>query len=242
MTLHLSKQLWATQHRLRDYPVGMMPVPEPIPGLAFFPGGYGLIGARSGAPLPPFPTGGVMVLGQDFHTVDCYRNSLHRGGEPMSMPTWRELLALLTQAGIDPSSVFCTNFYMGLRDSDRATGPCPGRRDSRYVNWCAHFFLQQLEAQRPRLVLVLGKEALPHLARLSPELRSFLGCTTFKSIDSSPGGPLRRNVTFDGLDEFHTNLVVLTHPSLRPANIRRRFYQGLSGHDAELQMLAEALC
>lgn len=241
MNVHPSEQLWATQNRRCDYPVGMLPVPEPIPGLAFFPGGFGLVGARAGSPLPPFPTGGVMVLGQDFHTADFYAESLRRGAEPVNMPTWRELLALFNQAGIDHSSAFCTNFYMGLRDRDRATGPCPGRRDIDYVNWCAGFFLKQLEAQRPRLVLVLGKETLPHLARLSPELHDLLGCTTFKSIDSSLGGPVRRDVTFDGLGAFGTNLVVLTHPSLRPVNIRRRSYQGLSGHEAELRMLADLL-
>lgn len=54
--------------RLRDispYPDGVVPIPDPIEGTAFFPGGAGLWGTEPDTPLPPMPIGQVMIPGHD---------------------------------------------------------------------------------------------------------------------------------------------------------------------------------
>ena len=57
---------------LKPYPAGMAPVLTRIEGTAFFPGGWGLWDTSPNVPLPPMPVGGIMVVGQDYHTVSGY--------------------------------------------------------------------------------------------------------------------------------------------------------------------------
>jgi len=73
---------------LPGYPRETIPVPEQIPGLAFFPGGRGVYQPPGVRELPPFPFGGVLVLGQDFDTLSNYRDSLNRGEEDRRGGTW----------------------------------------------------------------------------------------------------------------------------------------------------------
>jgi hypothetical protein len=113
--MHMAETLWKRHHPPMGYPPGVLAVREPIPGIAFFPGGYGLWRPDVSRPLPPFPVGGVMVLGHDFHSEVGYEESLARGRKSESQPTWRQLIRLLCQVGIDPTRCFFTNVYLGLR-------------------------------------------------------------------------------------------------------------------------------
>ena len=61
---------------VEPYPKGVVPVPERLPGTAFFPGAAGLWAFDPDAPLPPMPVGGVMVLGHDFYSEAGYRRFL----------------------------------------------------------------------------------------------------------------------------------------------------------------------
>jgi uracil-DNA glycosylase len=237
-SLHPCRLLWQEQYRTAVYGANMVPVPEPIPGRAFFPGGFGLEAARKGHPLPPFPFRGVMVVGQDFQTLDNYRLRLAEGWESDDDGTWPPLLALLRAAYIDPTDAFFTNAYLGLRSSHHQTGRNPDRRHGPYVECCQAFLLRQLELQRPRVVLTLGSEPLMVLARLSPELADLRRQQSFAQIDGSSGGPVRYGVTFEGIRGWATRLVALVHPSFRNSNVHRRRFSGDKGHDAELAMLA----
>jgi len=237
--MHPSEALWLEHAPPDGYPPGVLPVSEAIVGTAFFPGGYGLWNPPARRPLPDFPTGGVMVLGHDFHSETGYRASLARGYESPNQPTWRHLTSLLKQAGIAPEECFFTNVYMGLRAGALTTGPFPGGRDADFVRHCSRFLLRQLEVQRPGLVLTLGVTAPNVLAPLSPELTPWMGNRGLKYLDSV--GPVRPGVTFPPLPGIRATVVALTHPCLRPACVRHRRYQDLAGADAELQMLREAL-
>ena len=96
MSSHPIQTLWAHHHPPGGrYPLGVVPVPAPIEGRAFFPGGYGLLGVAPGQPLPAMPVGGVMILGHDFHSEAGYLESFAAGGERETMPTWKNLLPLL---------------------------------------------------------------------------------------------------------------------------------------------------
>jgi hypothetical protein len=232
-------QLWSAHNPRSGYPAGVEPVPEPIPGLAFFPGGWGLWGAKPNLALPPMPIGGIMVLGHDFHSRSGYEKSLSLGGEPLTLPTWRNLLTVLRAAAIPPKICFFTNLYMGLRSGDATTGVFPGASDPTFRRYCQDFLLTQLDVQRPRLIITLGVQVPPVVAELSDQLAPWMARPSIRHIDNV--GSLRTGVEFRGLRGFSTVVAALLHPSLRQASLRHRRYQTLVGGDAELALLRDAI-
>jgi hypothetical protein len=235
--MHPAEQLWNEHARLTDYPAGVLPVQTPIAGTSFFPGGFGLI-VEEGQTLPKFPRGGTMVLGHDFHSEHGYRDSLARGFEKATQPTWRNLRIVLGDAQIPVSSCFFTNFFMGLRAGVATTGTFPGAADTEFVDRCRNFLLRQLEAQRPTLVLTLGIHTPYYLAPLSPQLAVWGTRRGLKHLDAT--GPVQFDVRFPALPSYSTTVVALTHPSLRHASVRHRSFEGVTGTAAELRMLAVA--
>jgi hypothetical protein len=232
---HPTHSLWALQHRPAPYPPGMLPIPEPIPGRAFFPGGYGLC-----APNAPFPFGKVMIVGQDFDTRVSYEESFDDGEESETgNVTWRNLLAVLDEAQINPADCFYTNYFLGMRKEGKSTGKSPGQKCPAFVAHCGQILLEQVKVQRPRLVLIMGIEVPRFLARMSPELTGWRNAENNDAINAT--GPLQHAVTFDGIAEFSTTVAVLTHPCHRHLNVRLRSYQGLCGHEAEMALLRDAL-
>jgi len=237
--MHPAESLWQSHHPPFDLPPGVLPVPTPIPGIAFFPGGFGLWRPDITQPLPPFPIGGVMILGHDFHSETGYRESLARTRESESQATWRQLLKLLAQVGVDPIDCFFTNVYLGLRAGSGTTGPFPGATDSRFVAYCLAFLRKQLAEQQPRLILTLGVNVPPLIGQLAPQLAPWTECRHLKHLDAV--GPVQFDVRFTDSTTHSATVVALTHPSLRDGGVRHRRYRDRSGHLAELQMLADAL-
>jgi hypothetical protein len=236
--MHPAERLWRSHAPATGYPAGVVPVPAPIPGRAFFPGGYGLWGAVP-AGLPDFPVGGVMVLGHDFHSEPGYRESRRLGAERETMPTWRNARGLLREVGIAPERCFFTNLYMGLRAGTATTGAFPGAVDPAFVAHCRTFLLEQLRAQRPALLLTLGVHVPPIVGTLSPELAPWAEGRGLRHLDAA--GPVRTGVTFPGVEGLRTTAVALVHPSLRHAGVRHRRDDGLAGHAAEVRMLRDAI-
>lgn len=237
--MHPAKVLWARHHPPAGYPTGVLPVPVPINGLAFFPGGYGLWGASQGRQLPEFPVGGIMVLGHDFHSEVGYAKSLQLGGERLTLPTWSNLLRLFEAAEVAPGQCFFTNLYMGLRAGIATTGVFPGVSNPDFVEHCKAFFLEQLRTQQPALVLTLGVQVPPVVGTLSPELAPWTTARGLKHLDRV--GPVQTGVTFRCVENFGTTVVALIHPSLRQASLRHRRYGGEVGAAAELAMLRDGL-
>jgi len=239
MTEHPVIALWRRHAPATQYPPGVLGVPTPIAGRSFFPGGYGLWAAEADRSLPDFPTGGVMVLGHDFHSESGYRESLERGRESSTQPTWRNLADVLQRAGIPLERCFFTNYYMGLRAGTGTTGPFPGAGDPAFVSHCRSFLLDQLQTQQPQLIITLGINVPWGIAPLSSDLSDWGARRGLRHLDSV--GPVRRDIRFTGLPGFATNIVALAHPSLRHASVRHRRYCGLTGDEAELAMLRDAL-
>ena len=236
--IHPVETLWAEHAPPHGYPPGVVAVPTPIPGLAFFPGGHGLWGCVEGQPLPPFPVGGVMILGHNFDSEGAYRKSLEVGRESTKNPTWRNLLKVLAEAGIAPECCFFTNLYMGLIGGSNATGKFPGASDPPFVEHCKRFLVRQLQAQRPSLLVTLGIEVPPVVGHLSPQLAPWAAGKGLRHLDSV--GPVQVDVTFPDIENFKTTAVALTHPSKRDANVGVRKYRGATGHQAEVRMLHDA--
>ncbi len=235
--MHPAEELWNELSAVEPYPEDVLAVPEPIVGTVFFPGGFGLWNPAATKPLPPMPRGGVMVLGQDFHSEQGYRESLRQGFESPTQPTWFWLTRLLTQGKVPPEQCFFTNVYMGLRERGK-TGPFPGAAFSAFVERCQAFLIRQLALQRPRLILTLGIPSARFLGTLSSSLSDWASASTQNEIDAA--GPFRRRVRFGDLPDVEATVAALTHPSLRPTNVRHRWFGRWVGDEAELTMLREA--
>lgn len=234
---HTAVSLWEEHHAVRPYPKGIVEVRRAIPGVAFFPGGYGLYRESIALPLPEWPSDGVMVVGQDFHTVEGYESSLSAGREPETQPTWKNLLDLLKRTGIDSAECFFTNAYMGLRKDGGATGRFPGARDPEFADRCSIFFERQVDALQPRLILCLGAWVPEFVARRAHGLNHWRSASSLKRIDEV--GPLVREVSIGGCSGI--TVIALTHPSFRRLNVRRRRFDGREGDDAEKHLIASAL-
>jgi hypothetical protein len=237
--MHPAEELWVRHHPPTGYPAGVLAVPSPIPGIAFFPGGFGLWRPDTSQPLPTFPRGGVMVLGHDFHSEAGYHASLARGREAETQPTWRNLRALLKTVGIAPIDCFFTNVYMGLRQGEATTGPFPGANDWSFVRHCETFLIEQLSALRPSLLVTLGINVPPILGRIVPGLSNWAAGRGLRHLDRT--GPVRIGVQMPGTPAFISTVVALTHPSLWHASVRHRRYRAEVGAAAEVAMLREAL-
>lgn len=219
------------QAAVRPFPPGVSAVPEPIQGTAFFPGGLGLwFESPTTDHDVDFPTGGCMVVGQDFNSIAAYERARQKGSELGTSPTWQVLRRLLTRFGLQPERCFYTNAYMGLRIEGREIGRFPGYRDSEFVTRCAMFFRRQLSVARPRLILTLGMEPL---RMLGSRVFGIQVPRTLTACDN-----IYRRVN---LDHGVAVLVVLTHPSLYSANVWRRRYYHFTGEEAEAAMVQDAI-
>ena len=237
---HPAERLFEGLETVEPYPEGVVPVPERLSGTAFFPGGMGLWHPNPEDPLPPMPTGGVMVLGHDFYSEAGYRRFLANRGESTRGPTWRNLLALLARVGVGPERCFFTNAYMGLRAGSENTGRFPGSRDPGFVGRCRAFLEEQIRAQQPRLILTLGSHVPAVLAPLSEDLTPWLKAASLKALDEA-GCPFITAAHFPSIPPSDVTVAALVHPSIRWASVLRRRYKNLSGDAAEVRILGDAL-
>ena len=128
---------------------------------------------------------------------------------------------------------------MGLRRGSKTTGRFPGASDKLFVARCRKFFLHQLAAQEPVVVLALGKWVPEFIAPLAPQLAAWHVLKGFIDRDNV-GCSLVERVKFKGL-RHECVVVSLLHPSLRRANLRLRRWKGLVGDAAEQKLVRDAL-
>jgi len=153
---------------VRDYPpeVGRTgaTVDELIGGTAFFPGGCSLWrGKEPGGPMPEhFPEAPIMLVAHNFDSIRAHQKN--RIGEAHTL-FWRNLLAYLDGAQIDPADVFFTNALMGCKPGS-ATGKMPSV--PRYEDQCRELLRKQIEIVRPRITIALGQDALVRLRQVNP--------------------------------------------------------------------------
>ena len=225
------------------------PVPEMLPGTAFFPGGPGLWLGESRSEAPPnwlpMPIGKVMVLGNDFSNSPAGHQEWLET-EPyadLNTPTWRNLRPHFSEAGIRLEDCFFTNAYMGLRpESGPWGGLSPGAKDREFVQRCESFLDTQIEVQKPRLILALGKHAITFIARLSNKLDAWKPWPGFEKLDDKEQA-LISDVCFQGAPDQTVTVVALVHPSGHNMGntLKNRRYRGETGKDAEIAMLKDAL-
>ena len=142
----------------------------------FFPLGSGILSDKSKIDEAEISDGGIMVLGNDFGTVkyideQCKQNLR----EPDSSKTILNLMDI----GLNLTTTFFTNFYLGLKDDKRYKGVIMTSNKnvtSEYRKFCYEFLLTQINFIRPRLIICLGKPvctALSHFHKnLFPEFKN----------------------------------------------------------------------
>ncbi|MBK8531099.1 MAG: hypothetical protein IPL64_04305 [Flavobacteriales bacterium] len=204
-----------------------------IKGPGFFPGSTGLVSGTKALASRP-----VMVLGQDQDNQQGHdRSEREKVKGELSSKTWTNMSATFKDAGIDLGGCFFTNFIMGVRvNSKRNTGASPGLRHPDFMQACSAFFIEQLKAQEPRVILCLGMVPFKLLSLVSSELcLQSIGIDSFKELDARKMNVIM-DVQFDALPKQRFVVVPLTHPSYK-LNSRNRVISKLDTVHTEIELL-----
>lgn len=158
------QKLWSRIEELENqgrfsgepYPSCITKFPYHLTGRGFFPGGDGIwrdLDHISEPATLPFPQKGVMILGQDFGTLDKYPLR-SRPYELNSLLIWKYIVPRLCNADIQLDICFFTNGLLGLKKEGSNDGKNPGLLDHRFLEMCQEFLQYQIEVQDPKLVII----------------------------------------------------------------------------------------
>ena len=240
--VHPSEQLRAELEQFTGYEcAGMTPIPTPLPGLGVFPGGHGLWSAKPGFPLPPLVRPTVMIVANDFFSLDGFRKLQQQPmGESKSDPFWKNLQQLLTDAGVPLDACFFTNAIMGLRLVGPVEGKSPGFADPHFRAQCARFLVRQVELIRPQVILTLGEFAPQVLADVAPRMLNLSRWNSFAEVDRKERN-LFRDVAIGPAELLVKAVAIMMHPSCRPWNVRQRCFREHTGHIAQVELVKAAM-
>jgi hypothetical protein len=190
-------------------------------GESIFPGGCGVYG-------PALARGGVMLLFQDYDVEASYRVAVESGYTKNQTCASRLACKVLREAGVDLATCFLTNRFLGVRDAENQYGPNPGWRSSDekrqykpYIDMCDAMLKAQFAELEPRLIVTFGIHV--------PKSLGFADLWQKKLIKQAD------------LFGHSVTIAALTHTSLRHLNIAHVKYEGLTGHEAEIKVLRDAL-
>ncbi|RZU41100.1 uracil-DNA glycosylase family protein [Edaphobacter modestus] len=191
-----------------------LPAVGGLPGPAFFPEGFGL----SHVVRNDHPT--IIAIGHNFG-CQKYRNEIQSAGREDDKATWRNLDALLLQAGSNPAQCFRTNWFVGLLPGSKQTGRFLRKPDHDYEQACLSLLLKQIQEIKPTAILLLGPEVAGRAHGLIPALTPWRGAKGWIDIDQSTVGHSAHDVEVPAAG-VRTNVVALLHPSFGAANQSRR--------------------
>lgn len=236
---HPSHELFERIQQFGDFPSGVTSIPRQLQGTSFFPAGVGLLVDKHNTELPRFPVGGIMILAHDWGTVGDFKLYEEQDEERLTNPTWRNMLPFLERTGIPADDCFFTNFFVGLRTAKSSVGAFPGAKDPVCVRTCQRFLTQQIDMQRPRLVLALGAYVPKMIAHMSDDLEPWERFDSFKAMDRQNLASFR-NVKIRNSDHSFS-VASLVHPCYRQRNARLRRWRGFEGDEAEVNLVKELL-
>lgn len=217
---------------VKAYPSDMcaLSIGNPVAGRGFFPVATGSSqDGRTDIPLTPRK---LMFVGQDWGAHDSFKSLKENLDADMYSGTAARLASLLKEAGIPIEECFFTNALFGVREGKTNTGRSPGWKDEAFVTASAEALKLQIKAIQPKAMICLGRDAPCLLALLIPERKAWSPFITFKAIDEGNHGVLSLASNSGPMDA-----AILTHPSYRHINARQRYFRGLRGHAAEVQLL-----
>lgn len=104
---------------------------------------------------------------------------------------------------------------------------------------CLALLTEQVEIQRPKLIIVLGKHVPRLIAKASHQLRCWSNFVSFKTIDQNNVAVILGANLLNSTHRFST--VCLVHPCYRQLNVRHRHWNGFRGDEAEVNLTQHAL-
>jgi hypothetical protein len=217
--------------KITSYPPIFKEINCGVSGVGFFPGARGLWRDEDEC-LSDKP---VMILGHDFGAEKDYDLSVKRGEENLKALTWKNLYEMLSDFKIETNECFFTNAIMGVRTEGSAVGKSPAFKYPEYLNDCKSFLVRQIDIQRPKVIIVLGLHLLGFISDMSLELLQVSKIKTYKKLDQNNLSGFM-DIAFDGLDNYRTNIVFITHPTYRHLNVENRKYNNLIGIEAESKL------
>jgi hypothetical protein len=222
--------------KINSYPLELESVDCGITGIGFFPGARGIW--KNGDET--LTNKSIMVLGHDFGAKRDYQNSVIRGEENLKALTWKNLKEAMDDYRIKPENCFFTNCIMGIRaEGLSAIGENPASKNENFETFkkdCQEFLIKQITIQKPQLIICLGLQILNFMSDMSTKLGHLSKIKSFKKLDIENLSAFE-NIEFNGISNYLTNLVFITHPTYRHLNIENRSYYGLSGIDAERKLV-----
>ena len=158
----------------------------------------------------------VMVVGQDFGTkTDFIKKKISEKGENIEkQSTWKNLIPMLKNLGIEPSDCFYTNLLFGLRDSVSNVGISPSIGNKDYIEHSNDFFEKQMDALKPNLIIFLGKVTFAINK----------GITDKKQIEKINYIKSIRELNKTKQEYKGINCLYMIHPSFRPQQLGKRFW------------------
>lgn len=170
----------------------------------FFPLGSGVFKSPSDFENAALPECRVMVLGNDFGSLDYLNNMCIDGRENKNNPTLRNLNLLK----LDENTTFYTNLFMGVRKQNGNTEKIQHTPD--FEKFSFDFFEMQLDYAKPKIVLCLGANVAKCLAKKYDALVNFT-----KPMKDLYGENSNREFV-----AFHNNIkyVLMPHPSFAHIN------------------------
>lgn len=182
-----------------------------------FPGSHGLYAEDpSSETLPPFPYGGLMLLGHHLQDGETLRNRMvaeRAHGDPDRPATtyWERVHAMLDAAHIPREQAFSTNAHPALPARPLSEGMLPTEGTEQWRGAAAGFLLDQIRVMEPAVIVTLGVAAAGFARRdLGLHLHENKVCA------------LR-------LDDLDTCAVAINHPLTSLSDIQRRGEWGVVG-------------
>jgi hypothetical protein len=193
------------------YPDDVVAVPEPLAGTSAFPASSGLVRPAGSSELPPFPYGGLMVIGHDVDSLDLHEDRRNRGIADGDVDhglsaTWFGLYRLLDLGGVAHDDVYVTSLYVGLKRGP-SVGAFTRHPSAAFTTWCDRFLEHQVRVMRPSVMLVLGSVTSTEIMR---------HCATRPWAKGRLPAPGHRRIDVCGQP---TLLLAAKHPSM-PGRIR----------------------
>ena len=201
-----------------NYPETMLPIPEIKEIFLFFPGGCGTLDKSIDIINKKFK---YVFVGQDFGTKELYTSRETIEGNKNYNPTVNNVCKFIDALKIQKNDCFFTNAFMGMRKDGKMTGKSPGWRDPDFKKKCQEFLKYQISILQPEIVFLLGSQTASFISE-TYNVSDWEKIKDVKSLFKS--GKFYKTI---GGAKF----IYMTHPSLRPTNISKRW--GLEG-DKEL--------
>jgi hypothetical protein len=158
--MHPIEDFWTRLREFDAYPPDVSAVPELLPGTAAFAASAGLYRPAGSRELPPFPYGGLLIVGHNLDSQAGYdkrRASGSSHGDLIpgpAMSTWLGLYKVLDGAGVGRDEFFFTNIFVGLKEGT-PTGRFSAYPAPDFRRWCREFLRHQVDTMRPTVVLLL---------------------------------------------------------------------------------------